>query len=72
MKTKTLYISPDIDMNNSAHLSYVHHTVSQLRLSHIPLENLYGNYPLTAKTDDDLTDSLFIYKEGFTLKYRIK
>lgn len=69
MKTKTLYVSLEIDLLNPGHLSYINHTLSKVRVDY---NVTYNNPPKQVETDDNLTDSLFIYKENFTLKYRIK
>ena len=67
---KTLYISPDIDTDNPAVLSYIYHTISKLAIDGIKVN--HSQLIPVENNDNDLTDSLFIYKEGFTLKYRVK
>lgn len=70
MKTKQLYVSNDIDADSPAVMSYIYHTISKLAVDGIKVN--HSQIIPVEETDEHLTDSLFIYKEGFRLKHRVK
>ena len=70
MELKQLYVSNDIDTDSPAVMGYVYHIISKLAVDNIKVN--HSQLVQVEETDEHLTDSLFIYKEGFTLKYRVK